>query len=124
MPYSEDDIKKIKAKNYVVFAVFISGLIMCIILTFMYKQSRIFNSERWIEHPEKRIKMHSDLERNYQLEGMSKAEIIKLLGSPDGIQDCPDTISYYSPDTISIDGLLMTITFEDDIAVLVDVAIK
>ena len=74
-------------------------IIICAGVVSIY-QSHRFTPEKWRDHPEKRVRIVSDLMKKYELVGMSEDEVLKLLG--------PETYSrqtsfkgdrtYYPPD--------------------------
>ena len=48
---------------------------------------REFTIEKWAHYPSRRLTMYFDLEERYKLKGVTKHEVINLLGIPDDIND-------------------------------------
>ncbi|RDU37867.1 hypothetical protein DRW41_08605 [Neobacillus piezotolerans] len=89
-----------------------------------FEKQNDFSTEKWIAEPFERGKIVDDLLTSYQLVGMTKQEIVKLLG-PDGeptdlgpIGNRNDNTLAYNlgpePGFISIDDAWLVIYFDED----------
>lgn len=90
------------------------GLIYTWILLSTYYPERDFDKEAWANNREKRYEYADDLVDNHKLIGLSKKDVIEMLGEPESEND--STIKYYigySPrHIISIDPDYLEISFK------------
>ena len=58
--------------------------------------------------------MIDDLQKRYQLVGMTKSQVIQLLGKPDGSHEKNSIYYFLGPERgwLKIDGEILTITFD------------
>lgn len=85
--------------------------------------SSVYSREKWDENEEIRFYMIDDLEKKYDSVGMSKAEVIEILGEPDAISEYGgwEVFDYYlGYGDDMIDPYTYNIRFEDGIAVYAD----
>ncbi|HEX9059915.1 MAG TPA: outer membrane protein assembly factor BamE [Clostridia bacterium] len=80
--------------------------------------SSLFNEDRWVKRPDERVYMVDNLLYKYNLKGMPKDEVKKLLGEPTKTEyfKTPSNIVYYlGPERgfIRIDSEWLTIDFDD-----------
>lgn len=78
-------------------------------ITFMSitNYSRDFTSEKWKNYPAGRSGMVEDLEKEYDFVGMSKAEVVELLGEPNNISQFlygHETYEYYNHHKYDVGG--------------------
>ncbi len=82
-PQEEKTIRKLKRINYTIFGV-VAALAIAFVVwlcTQLYWSS--FSSGKWAAHPDRRAGMVDDLLADYNLIGMSEADISQLLGPND-----------------------------------------
>ena len=73
--------KRVKIKVILILIITFIWVVFIYIACKQARNERIFTTEKWIEAPTtKRYLMIDDLEENYELIGMSNAEIEELLG--------------------------------------------
>lgn len=97
-------------------------LIIGIVILFFFGANIVkhtFSSESWQKHPEKRINMVDDLLAKYQLKGMSKEEIISLLGEStdtEYFKTESNMVYYLGPERglISIDSEWLVLEMQDN----------
>lgn len=79
----EQEIRKAKRSILVTCSVFV--LLFALIGAWAIRDSywHSFSTEKWIAQPEKRANMTGDLFHDYELVGMSKAQVRSLLGPED-----------------------------------------
>ena len=96
-------------------------IIAVILLTvdFSYIRAHSFTVHKWSSYPENRTKIIADFLNDYELVGMSKKEVIELLGKSDngaGYFNLENRLVYYlGPERglISIDSEWLVIDFRD-----------
>lgn len=95
-----------------------------IITLLMYISSLLFISnfdkDRWLDCPELRTYMISDLEDEYSIKGMHKVDLVKLLGEPT-LKVTENCYEYYVSSGL-IDSYFYRINFENDIVVTTVIA--
>lgn len=97
-------------------ATIISALISGITFIGINTYSNDFTPEKWKNHPSGRDAMIQDLEEEHNLVGMSKDEIMKLLGEPDNISQFLygyETYEYYNHGEYGI-GYRYLVNFDED----------
>jgi len=116
----KDMIRQIKLKNYIALGV-LAVLFAAVLAWFCsYKYWHSFSQEKWSAYPERRAKMTSDLLGNYELIGMTEAEIVNLLGQNNNdygyfVQDSR-FVYYLGNERTIIDSEWLLIDFENGIA--------
>ena len=115
----KEEARKAKTRVLISFVVFSIIIALFLALGIRYVYWHSFSERKWTNHPEKRAKMTGDLLHDYNLIGMSKEQILRLLG-PDnndyGYFNQENRWVYYlgSERTI-IDSEWLLIDFEDNI---------
>lgn len=110
--------------RHVVLAALILGLVF---LGVKYKCEHTFNTSRWLRYPDERVKVVDDLLRQYDLVGLSKDQVIDLLGpeTENAYFKEPGNMVYYlGPERglISLDSEWLVIELDDH--VVIDCQIK
>lgn len=101
---------------------FRTPLLVGIVLLFLFGRSILihrFSSESWQKHPEKRVDMVDDLLSKYELMGMTKEEVITLLGQSTDTEyfKTENNMAYYlGPERglISIDSEWLVLEMQDN----------
>ncbi|MBX0292245.1 hypothetical protein K3G63_17490 [Hymenobacter sp. HSC-4F20] len=81
---------------------------------YFYYPHRDFDPNRWASTLPKRYEMVEDLQASHQLDGLTEAEVIKLLGKPD--YQFENGWEYYIgmfPKAVPIDGDALSIQFSN-----------
>ena len=94
-----------------------------------YKEARIFTQEKWDKQPDRRHLIVKDLLKKHNLYGMSKVEIINLIGEPaltlpsgvvrrlddkkEQIGKYPDRIYYLTEGSGKPEGMALYIGFDE-----------
>lgn len=122
---SEDDIKrevrKAKIANYTIFAIFLTFLLTIVVGYFTYRYQHTFYSDRWLNEPHERTDMIDNLLQNHEIIGLTKAEVLSLLGPYDNAQGAFNTddryVYYLGPERglISIDSEWLLIDFTNGV---------
>ncbi|MGY0693388.1 hypothetical protein ACW2QC_11430 [Virgibacillus sp. FSP13] len=73
--------RKVKHKRILIMSI-IPPLI-CLVLLGINEYNSNFNTEKWVNKFNERVYMTDNLLNNFKLQGLTKAEVYKLLGSPD-----------------------------------------
>lgn len=121
------EIKKAKRINYTIFFVLIIIISIPITMLTLHKYRSKFTTEKWIQNPRKRSKLVDNLLSRYDLIGMSKEEIISLLGEDSGQEAYfkeENNFVYYLGDErglISIDSEWLIIEFSDGVVNKVEI---
>lgn len=87
-----------------------------------YKCEHTFTTSRWLNYPEERVKIVDDLFRKHVLEGLSKDQVIDLLGpeTENAYFKEPGNMVYYlGPERglISLDSEWLVIELDENIVV-------
>lgn len=77
--------KKLIIIYFVLIVIVLFGGIYYFLISLSIINRQEFDSNLWKKETDRRIYMLSDLEEKYLRKGMSKKEVILLLGSPDGL---------------------------------------
>ncbi|MFY7938394.1 MAG: hypothetical protein ACOVOQ_13520, partial [Flavobacterium sp.] len=81
-------MSKLKSKNIlfvvIIFLILTVAFIPISLFSFFNEAKNRFSPKKWAVDFDKRIDLIADLEKNYLKYGMSKKQIIELLGEPDG----------------------------------------
>lgn len=79
----ENELKKAKKSVLTAFiiVVILAALLAAWGIRFRYWHS--FSTQKWLDHPDRRAGMTADLFQDYELAGMSKAQVEALLGPDD-----------------------------------------
>lgn len=101
---------------------FIIGFIIIILIVFVVirnKMVHIFSAERWINYPEKRVDMVDNLLENHDLMGMTKEEVVLLLGKDtetEYFKADGNLVYYLGPERgfISIDSEWLVLEIEEN----------
>ena len=109
-------VRRIKSLHYVLFALIVITVIICIVI---YKYNYTFSSSRWIQFPDERTKMVSDMLEKNDLTGKTREEIKDLLGdeTKTGYFKSNDNCVYYlgaERGLFSIDSEWLVITFANN----------
>ena len=102
----DKEIKKAKIFNYTVAVIFLLIIISITVFLCVRKQSRTFTVTKWINSPDDRYRIVSDMLSKHEIVGMTETEITGLLGkeyknAPEGFKrprgEFPDesTLTYY-----------------------------
>ena len=78
-----EDVKKLKRINYTALAVVVALAAACVMGVFVIRERHRFTREKWIEEPENRTRIVDDLLADHELPGMTRAEVLDLLGDHD-----------------------------------------
>ncbi len=98
---TEEEIRKqiIRAKrfNYTVFAIFMIIAVLIGISVIRYKIQHEYSPLKWAKNPSDRVEIVNDMLSENELKGMTKAEVIDLLGkeSDRNSKGTEDTLIYY-----------------------------
>ena len=121
------EIKRAKMFNYTVAVIFLLIFITVIAFLCMWKWSRKFTVSKWMNNPEDRYKIVSNMLSKHKIIGMTEYEIIELLGEehekapesfkyPRGEYPDENTLTYYL-DVDFMDNNWLIIPLENGIAV-------
>ena len=108
-----DTMKKII--KYILIAILLLCIIFCAVnckrynINDQYNQdNQTFSKEGWDKYPEKRIEMVDYLTREYKIIGLSKKDIIDLLGENAILMNNQDMIEYFvSPGYADVVGFII-----------------
>lgn len=129
----DKEIKRAKIFNYTVAVIILMIFIIIGILFGTWKLGRTFTVSKWMDNPDDRYVIVSDMLSRNDIVGMSESEIIDLLGNemnnapetfkhPDGVYADEDHLTY------SLGGFMDTeyliIEMKNDIAVRYTMGIK
>ncbi len=78
---NNSSFRKVKHKRILIISI-IPPLICLVLLGFNEYNSN-FTTEKWVNKSNQRVYMTDNLLSNHKLQGLTKAEVYKLLGSPD-----------------------------------------
>ncbi len=73
-------VRRLKRRNYIVFGVLVILAAVVLVKFCSYRYWHSFSREKWLSYPEKRAYMASDLLKRHELAGMTKDEVVSLLG--------------------------------------------
>jgi len=88
----DKEIKRAKIFNYTVAAIFLLIFICIIAFLGMWKWSRTFTVSKWMNNPEDRYKIVSNMLSKHEIVGMTEYEIIELLGEEH--EKAPESFKY------------------------------
>lgn len=88
----DKEIKRAKIFNYTVAIIFLVIFISIIALLGTWKWSRTFTVGKWMNNPEDRYKIVSNMLSKHEILGMTEKEIIELLGEE--YDDAPENFKY------------------------------
>lgn len=71
------------------------ALLIIVVASVVGCNSTTFSKEYWEKYPEQRSKMIASLTRDNKLVGMTRLEVLKLLGEKEMLMNNPDTIEYF-----------------------------
>jgi len=117
----EQEIRKAKRTNCIIFGIYAAVLVFVILAGWSYHARRSFSTEKWLRNPEERTRIVGDLLRDHELVGMEEAAVVELLGSDDrdrGYFVEEDRFVYYlGPERgfISIDSEWLILEFADGV---------
>ena len=121
---SENDIKReirrIKIVNYTIFSIFLILFIAIIVCCLLYRYQHTFSPDKWLNNPTERTDIINDLLQSYELIGLTEAEILSLLGSPNNdycVFNANNRYVYYlGPERLfSIDSEWLLVDFIDGV---------
>ena len=97
-----------------------------LIVVIIFVNSRIFTTNRWIAHPNRRGKMLFHLSLMHDFDGMTEAEVIEILGEESNTSffQTGNNLVYClgpEPGLISIDDAWMIIEFTDGVVSSINV---
>jgi hypothetical protein len=97
----QKEITKAKKWNLMIFGVFTVIFVILILMVCMYQYQHSYSRYKWDTDKENRYKIVSDMLEQYQLLGMSEADVIQLLGDEDNNDKTSFKISksYYPPES-------------------------
>jgi hypothetical protein len=110
----QKEITKAKKWNLIIFGVFVVIFVVLIMIVCMYQYQHSYTRHKWDTDKENRYKIVSDMLEQYQLVGMTEAEVIQLLGNEDSSDKTSFKISkgYYPPESTLVYWL--GVDFMDD----------
>ena len=123
----DKEIKKAKIFNYTIAIIFLILFISVIILLGVWKWNRTFTVSKWMNNPNDRHKIVSDMLSENEIIGMSENEIIELLGNE--TKPAPERFKHprgefanennltYELGVVYMDNEWLVITMENGIAV-------
>lgn len=95
-----------------------------------YKEARTFTQEKWFKQPDRRYLIVKDMLKKHNIYGMSKAEIINLIGEPvltlpsgivrrldnkkGQIDKYPDRVYYLTEESGKPEGMALYIGFDEE----------
>ena len=88
----DKEIKRAKIFNYTVAVIFLLIFITIIVFLGMWKWSRTFTVSKWMNNPEDRYKIVSNMLSKHKIIGMTEYEIIELLGEEH--EKAPESFEY------------------------------
>ena len=88
----DKEIKRAKIFNYTVAMIFLLIFITVIVFLGMWKWSRTFTVSKWMNNPEDRYKIVSNMLSKHKIVGMTEYEIIELLGEEH--EKAPESFKY------------------------------
>ena len=126
----ENEIKKTKKILFMIYFIVLAIIAMAAAGIFLFRYQHTFTTEKWTEDPKKRVNLVDDLLAKYDLVGMTKEEILALLGTDSGenayYQGDNDFVYYLGDERglISIDSEWLIVKFSrgivSEIAVTTD----
>ena len=102
-----------KKRLIVIFALILILIITCLCVKSYNDASHIFSVSRWAQHPEQRLKMINSLVEQYGIIGMSRGEVIELLGTKDIWNNNGISIAYFVASGIG-DPVVFEVYFNED----------
>lgn len=127
----EDALKKeaerARKTNIILFSIFLFIAAGVAIGVCIFKAQHTFSQEKWLHNVEDRYQMVDSLLDEYQLIGMTEAEVLQLLGNEEGTEQTSFKISkkYYPPEDTLVyylgvaymDAAWLVISLEDGIVI-------
>lgn len=123
----EKEIKRAKIFICTFFVLFLMLFISVAVLVGIFKYSRTFTVGKWIDNPDERYKIVSNMLSEYDIIGMTESEIVSLLGketenAPERFKilkgNFPDENNLtYALGVVYMDNEWLVITMEEGIAV-------
>ncbi len=102
---TEEEFRKValraKRSNEIIFAVFTCLFLSAVTAFCVFKYQHTFSKLKWDTNVENRYKIVNDMLDKYQLIGMSKWDVIQILGEEDSCEQTSFKISrkYFPPDS-------------------------
>lgn len=86
--------------NIILFCIFLFIAVGVVAGVCIFKAQHTFSQEKWLHNVEHRYQMVDSLLHEYQLIGMTEAEVLRLLGSEEGTEQTSFKSSkeYYPPE--------------------------
>ena len=93
--------RRAKRNNQIIFAVLTCLLLIVVFALCVIKYQHTFSKLKWDTNVENRYKIVNDMLDKYQLVGMSKWDVIQILGEEDSCEQTSFKISrkYFPPDS-------------------------
>ena len=127
----EDALKKeaerARKTNIILFSIFLFIAAGIVIGVFIFKAQHTFSQEKWLHNVEDRYQMVDHLLDEYQLIGMTEAEVLQLLGNEEGTEQTSFKRSkeYYPPEDTLVyylgvdymDAVWLVISLENGVVV-------
>ena len=116
-----DEGKKLKRINYIALAVVIALAAGCVMGVFAVRERHRFTREKWLADPGKRTQIVDDLLEDHELVGMTRAQILELLGGHDNesgyFQQEQRLVYWLGPERglMSIDSEWLILDFSGDV---------
>jgi len=88
----DKEIKRAKIFTYTVAVIFLLIFTTIIVFLGMWKWSRTFTVSKWMNNPEDRYKIVSNMLSKHEIVGMTEQEIMKLLGEE--YENAPESFKY------------------------------
>ncbi|MFB0919488.1 MAG: hypothetical protein QMB62_01190 [Oscillospiraceae bacterium] len=90
-------IKRAKRFNYTVFVIFTIIAVIIGVSVIKYEVRHEYSPSKWAKSPSHRIEIVNDMLSETEMKGMTKAQVIALLGkeSDSNANDTEDTMTYY-----------------------------
>lgn len=123
----EKEVKRAKIFICTFFVLFLMLFISVAVIAGTFKYSRTFTVRKWINSPDKRYKIVSNMLSEYDIIGMTESEIVSLLGEE--TKNAPERFKIlkgefsdesnltYSLGVVYMDNEWLVITMEEGIAV-------
>jgi hypothetical protein len=90
------------------------GLMIIVIVCTTNIRAKTFDARRWDEYPDKRWMMIGSLKEQYCIVGLSRSNIIELLGNNEVLLNNRDMLEYLiSPGLGDVEGLLLYFNDKD-----------
>ena len=115
----EKEAQKAKKRILTTFIFFAAMFVLMGVWCVRFAYWHSFSTKKWMDYPERRAKMTADLLDRYDLVGMSKEQIVELLG-PDNneygyFNQANRAVYFLGSERTIIDSEWLLIDFENDI---------